>query len=162
MFDMIEDLNTRPLAARLAKQVLLLARSYGVQEGDEIRFVVPVKDGQLAGVAAKSGHALVIEANEVNELSGAGRGVTFIKLDDDDEVIALRVPGTILGVVILGLVSQSTLLVAVGAEQPGTQARRPDIPRCRTCRSRPRPATQRTGKTRHRGRAETRGETRGA
>ena len=30
-------------------------------------------------------------------------------------VIALRVPGTILGVVILGLVSQSTLLVAVGA-----------------------------------------------
>ncbi len=29
MFDAIEDLATKPLAARLAKQILLLARSYG-------------------------------------------------------------------------------------------------------------------------------------
>ena len=33
MFDPIEDLNTRPLAARLAKQILLLARSYGIDAG---------------------------------------------------------------------------------------------------------------------------------
>ena len=33
MFDPIEDLNTRPLASRLAKQILLLARSYGVAAG---------------------------------------------------------------------------------------------------------------------------------
>ena len=31
MFDTIEDLNTRPLAGRLAKQLLLLARRYGVR-----------------------------------------------------------------------------------------------------------------------------------
>ena len=31
MFDQFEDLNTRPLQARLAKQILLLARSYGIQ-----------------------------------------------------------------------------------------------------------------------------------
>jgi len=37
LFDTVEDLNTLPLAARLAKQILLLARSYGVQQGDEIR-----------------------------------------------------------------------------------------------------------------------------
>src|SRR4051812_8258984 len=37
MFDMIEDLNTRPLSARLAKQILLLARGYGVKQGDETR-----------------------------------------------------------------------------------------------------------------------------
>ena len=37
MFDQFEDLNTRPLQARLAKQILLLARSYGIQRGDEIR-----------------------------------------------------------------------------------------------------------------------------
>jgi CRP-like cAMP-binding protein len=34
MFDQFEDLNTRPLQARLAKQILLLAKSYGVEEGD--------------------------------------------------------------------------------------------------------------------------------
>jgi CRP/FNR family transcriptional regulator, cyclic AMP receptor protein len=32
MFDALEDLNTKPLAARLARQLLLLARSYGVEE----------------------------------------------------------------------------------------------------------------------------------
>ncbi len=37
MFDLVEDLNTLPLAARLAKQLLLLARSYGVSQGEEIR-----------------------------------------------------------------------------------------------------------------------------
>ena len=42
MFDMIEDLNTRPLAARLAKQVLLLARSYGVQEGQGDEAVIRI------------------------------------------------------------------------------------------------------------------------
>ena len=33
LFDAVEDLNTLPLAARLAKQILLLARSYGVAAG---------------------------------------------------------------------------------------------------------------------------------
>ena len=33
MFDQFEDLNTRPLQARLAKQILLLARSYGIAAG---------------------------------------------------------------------------------------------------------------------------------
>ena len=33
MFDQFEDLNTRPLQARLAKQILLLARSYGIDAG---------------------------------------------------------------------------------------------------------------------------------
>ena len=30
MFDQFEDLNTRPLQARLARQLLLLAKSYGI------------------------------------------------------------------------------------------------------------------------------------
>jgi CRP-like cAMP-binding protein len=33
MFNVVEDLNTLPLAARLAKQLLLLARSYGIAQG---------------------------------------------------------------------------------------------------------------------------------
>jgi CRP/FNR family cyclic AMP-dependent transcriptional regulator len=32
MFDALEDLNTKPLAARLARQLLQLARRYGVEE----------------------------------------------------------------------------------------------------------------------------------
>jgi CRP-like cAMP-binding protein len=35
MFNLVEDLNTLPLAARLAKQLLLLARTYGVPQGDQ-------------------------------------------------------------------------------------------------------------------------------
>ena len=54
MFDAIEDLNTRPLAARLAKQVLLLARSYGVQEGDEIRIGLQLAQEDLAQLLGAS------------------------------------------------------------------------------------------------------------
>jgi CRP-like cAMP-binding protein len=54
MFDMIEDLNTRPLAARLAKQVLLLARSYGVPEGDEIRIGLQLAQEDLAQLLGAS------------------------------------------------------------------------------------------------------------
>ncbi|MFT3955525.1 MAG: Crp/Fnr family transcriptional regulator [Piscinibacter sp.] len=54
MFDQIEDLNTRPLAARLAKQVLLLARSYGVEQGDEIRIGLPLAQEDLAQLLGAS------------------------------------------------------------------------------------------------------------
>jgi CRP-like cAMP-binding protein len=54
MFDQIEDLNTRPLAARLAKQVILLARSYGVQEGEEIRIGLALAQEDLAQLLGAS------------------------------------------------------------------------------------------------------------
>ncbi len=54
MFDTIEDLNTRPLAARLAKQVLLLARRYGVQEGEEIRIGLQLAQEDLAQLLGAS------------------------------------------------------------------------------------------------------------
>lgn len=54
MFDQIEDLNTRPLAARLAKQVMLLARSYGVQEGEEIRIGLALAQEDLAQLLGAS------------------------------------------------------------------------------------------------------------
>lgn len=54
MFDAIEDLNTRPLAARLAKQVLLLARSYGVPEGAEIRIGLQLAQEDLAQLLGAS------------------------------------------------------------------------------------------------------------
>jgi CRP/FNR family cyclic AMP-dependent transcriptional regulator len=54
MFDAIEDLNTRPLAARLAKQILLLARSYGVAEGEEIRIGLQLAQEDLAQLLGAS------------------------------------------------------------------------------------------------------------
>jgi CRP-like cAMP-binding protein len=54
MFDQIEDLNTRPLAARLAKQLMLLARSYGVQEGEEIRIGLALAQEDLAQLLGAS------------------------------------------------------------------------------------------------------------
>jgi CRP-like cAMP-binding protein len=54
LFDTVEDLNTRPLAARLAKQILLLARSYGVAEGDEIRIGLQLAQEDIAQLLGAS------------------------------------------------------------------------------------------------------------
>jgi CRP/FNR family transcriptional regulator, cyclic AMP receptor protein len=54
MFDQFEDLNTRPLQARLAKQILLLARSYGVHQGEEIRIGLALAQEDLAQLLGAS------------------------------------------------------------------------------------------------------------
>jgi len=54
MFDQFEDLNTRPLQARLAKQILLLARSYGIAQGEEIRIGLTLAQEDLAQLLGAS------------------------------------------------------------------------------------------------------------
>jgi CRP-like cAMP-binding protein len=54
MFDQFEDLNTRPLQARLAKQILLLAKSYGVEEGDELRIGLQLAQEDIAQLLGAS------------------------------------------------------------------------------------------------------------
>jgi len=54
MFDQFEDLNTRPLQARLAKQLLLLARSYGVVQGEEVRIGLSLAQEDLAQLLGAS------------------------------------------------------------------------------------------------------------
>ncbi len=54
LFDAVEDLNTKPLASRLAKQILLLARSYGSQQGDEIRIGLALAQEDLAQLLGAS------------------------------------------------------------------------------------------------------------
>lgn len=54
MFNVVEDLNTRPLGARLAKQILLLARSYGVPQGEEIRIGLQLAQEDLAQLLGAS------------------------------------------------------------------------------------------------------------
>jgi CRP-like cAMP-binding protein len=54
MFDQLEDLNTRPLQARLARQVLLLAKSYGVAQDDGIRIGLALAQEDLAQLLGAS------------------------------------------------------------------------------------------------------------
>lgn len=54
MFNQIEDLNTRPLGSRLAKQVLLLAKSYGIEQGEEIRIGLQLAQEDLAQLLGAS------------------------------------------------------------------------------------------------------------
>jgi CRP-like cAMP-binding protein len=54
MFEHFEDLNTRPLHARLARQLLLLARSYGVVEGGEIRIGLQLAQEDIAQLLGAS------------------------------------------------------------------------------------------------------------
>ncbi len=54
MFDQFEDLNTRPLQARLAKQLLLLAKSYGIAQGEEIRIGLALAQEDLAQLLGAS------------------------------------------------------------------------------------------------------------
>jgi CRP/FNR family transcriptional regulator, cyclic AMP receptor protein len=54
MFNLFEDLNTRPLAARLAKQILLLVKSYGIEQGEEIRIGLQLAQEDLAQLLGAS------------------------------------------------------------------------------------------------------------
>jgi CRP/FNR family transcriptional regulator, cyclic AMP receptor protein len=58
MFDQLEDINTRPLQARLARQVLLLAKSYGIKaegtQGEEIRIGLALAQEDLAQLLGAS------------------------------------------------------------------------------------------------------------
>lgn len=69
MFNLFEDLNTRPLAARLAKQLILLAKSYGIPEGEEIRIGLQLAQEDLAQLLGASRQRV---NQELKELERAG------------------------------------------------------------------------------------------
>jgi CRP/FNR family transcriptional regulator, cyclic AMP receptor protein len=54
MFNQFEDLNTRPLRSRLAKQIILLAKSYGIAQGEEIRIGLQLAQEDLAQLLGAS------------------------------------------------------------------------------------------------------------
>ena len=56
--------------------------------GDEIIGVMPVNEKDLLAVVTEKTFALVCKTAEVNELAGAGKGVTVIKVAADDAVVA--------------------------------------------------------------------------
>jgi CRP/FNR family transcriptional regulator, cyclic AMP receptor protein len=72
MFNLVEDLNTRPLSARLAKNILVLARSYGIAQGDEIRIGLQLAQEDLAQLVGASRQRVNQELKEL-EREGALR-----------------------------------------------------------------------------------------
>lgn len=65
MFNLIEDLNTRPLGTRLARQLLLLARSYGIERGEEIRIGLQLAQEDLAQLLGASRQRVNQELKEL-------------------------------------------------------------------------------------------------
>jgi DNA gyrase subunit A len=78
----------RELSTRAGRRYAKLA------EGDEVVGVLPTRPKDVLCVISASARALVCPADEAVELANPGRGVTIIKLDDDDAVMgfALGVP----------------------------------------------------------------------
>ena len=50
--------------------------------------VVPVGPKELVTLVTERSNVIVVRAKEINELAGPGKGVTVIKVDEDDKVIA--------------------------------------------------------------------------
>ncbi|MBI3185203.1 MAG: DNA topoisomerase IV subunit A [Myxococcales bacterium] len=60
---------------------------------DELIGVSPVGERDLLAVVTEKTHALVCKTSEVNELAGPGRGVTVIRVAQDDRVTAFLASG---------------------------------------------------------------------
>lgn len=88
MFDLFEDLQTKPLAARLAKQILVLARSYGSVQGEEIRIGLALAQEDLAQLLGASRQRVNQELKSL-ERDGAVRiEPTRLVVLDRDKLLA--------------------------------------------------------------------------
>ncbi|HEY1549378.1 MAG TPA: DNA topoisomerase IV subunit A [Kofleriaceae bacterium] len=63
------------------------------KDGDEVLGVVSCNDGDVVVTATRDGHVLHCKADEIAKLEGPGRGVTVIKVADDDAVIGFIAGG---------------------------------------------------------------------
>jgi DNA gyrase subunit A len=60
-------------------------------EGDEIVYVDMIASRQHVAAASESGHALICKGDEVSLLSGAGKGVALMKLEEGDVLVGAKV-----------------------------------------------------------------------
>jgi DNA gyrase subunit A len=60
-------------------------------EGDEVVAVVAALETDIVCAATEKGHVLLCPASEINVLANPGKGVTVIKVDDDDRIIGVGV-----------------------------------------------------------------------
>jgi DNA gyrase subunit A len=64
-----------------------------VAEGDEVVGVLPAGEKDILCVVTTKAHALVCRAEEAPELANPGRGVTMIKVAEDDAVVGFGLGG---------------------------------------------------------------------
>jgi DNA gyrase subunit A len=60
-------------------------------EGDDIVAVLPAEDRDVVCVVSERAHVLLCHAGDINLLANPGRGVTVMKIGDDDRVIGVGV-----------------------------------------------------------------------
>ncbi|MCI0641461.1 MAG: DNA topoisomerase 4 subunit A [Gemmataceae bacterium] len=73
-----------PLAAYRTESNKLGRRYVKLNEGDRVVLACVLKDEKSLWLASRDGHVLHFPLNEINILSGVGKGVIGIKLADDD------------------------------------------------------------------------------
>ena len=62
-------------------------------DGDEVVGVLPVADKDILCVVSSKAHVLLCKAEEAALLAGPGRGVTILKVEDDDAVVGFGLGG---------------------------------------------------------------------
>jgi CRP-like cAMP-binding protein len=92
MYDLVEDLNTMPLGARLAKQILLLARSYGINEGEEIRIGLQLAQEDLAQLLGASRQRVNQELKGFEREGAVRIEPTRLVVLSKDKLLALSEP----------------------------------------------------------------------
>jgi CRP/FNR family cyclic AMP-dependent transcriptional regulator len=93
MFDALEDLNTRPLAARLARQLLLLARSYGVAEDSgEVRIGLALAQEDLAQLLGASRQRVNQELKALERLGALRVEPSRLIVVSRDKLLAMSEP----------------------------------------------------------------------
>src|SRR6185369_13254400 len=92
LFDTVEDLNTLPLSARLAKQILLLARSYGVQQGDEIRVGLQLAQEDIAQLLGASRQRVNQELKGFEREGAVRIEPTRLEVLSEDKLLAIANP----------------------------------------------------------------------
>ena len=89
MFDAVEDLATRPLASRLAKQLLMLARSYGITEDEGIRIGLQLAQEDLAQLLGASRQRVNLELKGFEREGALRVEPTRLVVLDKDKLLAI-------------------------------------------------------------------------
>jgi CRP-like cAMP-binding protein len=89
MFDLIQDLNTLPLAARLARQILMLVKSYGVAQGSEIRIALQLAQEDLAQLLGASRQRVNQELKGFERLGAVRVEPTRLVVLSRDKLLAI-------------------------------------------------------------------------
>jgi CRP/FNR family cyclic AMP-dependent transcriptional regulator len=89
MFNLIEDLNTLPLGARLARQILMLVKSYGVAQGAEIRIALQLAQEDLAQLLGASRQRVNQELKGFERLGAVRVEPTRLVVLSRDKLLAI-------------------------------------------------------------------------